>query len=113
MERSMRFKTINRSVFFATSLLIMTVAFTSPVHAAVVVPTPVGGVYIGGTPSYYGYGYRHGYGYGYGAAGYHSGYGYGHGTGYHNGYHGNTAYHHGNGHGTVVHNGNVHHYNRR
>ena len=111
MERAMRFKTINRSVFFAASLLVMAVAFTNSSHAAIfVVPTSVGRVDVG-APSYYGYKYRHAYGYG--TTAYRGGYSYGHGTGYHNGYHGNTAYHHGNGHGTVVHNGHVHHYNRR
>ena len=104
MERSIRLNS-NRSVFIASSLLVLTVVFTNPVHASVVINTPAGGVYVGGAPSYYGYGYRHGYG-----RTYH--YGYGHGTGYRHGYHGNTAYHHGNGRGTAVHNGNVHHYRR-
>lgn len=108
MDRAIRVKTVNRSVLLATSLLVMAGMFTSPAQAAVVVvPTPVGGVYVGGNPGYHGYGYRHGYGTAY------RGYGYRHGTGYRNSYRGNTAYHHRNGHGTVIHNGNVHHYNRR
>lgn len=105
MERSISLNT-NRYLLVASSLLILTVAFTSPAHAAVVVNTPVGVINVGSDTGYYGYGYRNAY-----RGAYH--YGYGHGTAYRRGYHGNTAYHHGNKHGTVVHNGNVHHYNRR
>ena len=111
MKGTTHFKTIHRSVFFASSLLVMTIAFANSAQAGVVVTTtPVGGIYIGGGSGYYGYGYRHGY---YGTS-YNRGYGRGgyHGTSYHRGYHGNTAHHHGNGRGTTVHNGNVHHHAR-
>jgi len=119
MEKTMCFKRLNRTVFIASLLLLLTTAYTHSVHAAVVVvnpPLPGVGVYVGGGSGYNGYGYRHGY---YGNAYHHGAYGntayhhgYGHGTAVHHGAYGNTAYHHGNGHGTVVHNGNVHHYRR-
>lgn len=98
-----RTKHLSTSLALASTIVI-TGFLANTAQAAVVVTTPVGGVYVGGTP-YYGYGYRHGY-YGYG---YH---GYGYNTGYHHGYYGNTAYHRGYGHGTAVHNGNVYHYHR-
>lgn len=106
MKNNINVKQINRSVFIASSLLVLSVAFTSPAHAAVVVSTPFGGVYVSGAPGYHGYGYRHGYygryGYGRGAAYRH---GYGHGTVYHNG----NAYHHGYHGSTAIHNGHVYH----
>ena len=113
MERAMRFKQLNRSLFIASSLILLTVAYNSSAHAAVVVlnpPAPSAGVYVGGGPTYHGYGYRHGY---YGSAYHHGVYGYGHGTAVHHGAYGNTAYHHGYHHGTAVHNGHVYHYGHR
>ena len=98
MKSSLYVNTVYLSMLFASSLLLLAVAFSGSAHAAVIaVGTGGPTIYVpGASANYYGYGYHHGYYYG-SRGEYHHGNVYRHGNAYHHG----NAYRHGN----VNHNG--------